>query len=162
MSIQDGTKLYGLQMKYLKNVQQVWTRVFNFYTVQLRTVMAWYEQEIDQARAAPSCQRLKTVAKRHMEQMIRTRNFRARNERIETGVSAKSHGRSHVGVERRIGKCYQWKATGQCSRGDSCSFSHGSDRAQHAQSSSPAPKTQAQIDGRKLPKGIRSRADSPS
>ena len=28
-------------------------------------------------------------------------------------------------------KCCQWKATGQCSRGDSCSLSHGSNRGQH-------------------------------
>ena len=45
----------------------------------------------------------------------------------------------------------QWKATGQCSRGDSC-FSHGSNRGQKAQSSSLAPKTQTQNAGRRPPK----------
>ena len=53
-----------------------------------------------------------------------------------------------VSVERKVGECYQWKANGQCSRRDSCSFSHGYCRGQQAQSSSPAPKTQTQIDGR--------------
>ena len=27
-------------------------------------------------------------------------------------------------MEWRGGECYQWKAVGQCSRGDSCSFGH--------------------------------------
>ena len=27
-------------------------------------------------------------------------------------------------VERTVGECYQWKAHGQCSKGDSCSISH--------------------------------------
>ena len=30
------------------------------------------------------------------------------------------------GIERRQGVCYQWKAKGQCSRGDQCSFRHDS------------------------------------
>ena len=49
-----------------------------------------YEQEIDRDRAMPSYQRLKTRVRRHIHQMIRTRNLRARIERIETGVSVKS------------------------------------------------------------------------
>ena len=27
-------------------------------------------------------------------------------------------------VERNVGECFQWKAHGPCSEGDSCSFSH--------------------------------------
>ena len=41
----------------------------------------------------PSYQRLKIVVRRHVDQMIRTRNFRARNERIETGVRVKRQKR---------------------------------------------------------------------
>ena len=41
------------------------------------------------------------------------------------------------------------------------SFSHGSSRRHKAQSSSPAPKTQPQIDGRP-PKGPGRRRDGPS
>ena len=33
--------------------------------------------------------------------------------------------------ERKVEECYQWKAHGQCSKGDSCSFSH--DRLASAQ-----------------------------
>ena len=39
------------------------------------------------------------------------------------------------------------------SRGDSCSFCHGRNRGQKAQSSSPAPKAQTQIDKRRPSKG---------
>ena len=56
-----------------------------------------------------------------------------------------------------MGDCFQWRATGQCSKGDSCSFSRG----QRAQSSSPAPKVQTQTDGRKPCKGNIPRGKSP-
>ena len=89
------------------------------------------------------------MVRSQIDQMIRTRNFRARNGRIENGVLVKSQMVKAVSVERRKGECYQWKAHGQCARGDSCSFSHGKNRGQQAQSSSLAPKTQTQIDGRR-------------
>ena len=54
-------------------------------------------------------------------EMSGTHKLKARNERIETGVLVKSHKGRKVSVERRMGKCFQWKANGQCS-GDSCSF----------------------------------------
>ena len=41
--------------------------------------------------------------------MIRTRNFKAWNERIETGVVVKS--RRNVSVERKVGDCLQWNRT---------------------------------------------------
>ena len=53
---------------------------------QRKTVLAMYEQEINQDPSKPSYQKLKTMVKRHRHQKIRTRNFQARNERIETGV----------------------------------------------------------------------------
>ena len=62
-------------------------------SVQLQTVLAMYDQEIDRDRAMPSYQRLKTLVRRHIDQMIRTRNFRARNGRIETGILLKRHKR---------------------------------------------------------------------
>ena len=88
----------------------------------------------------PSCQRLKILVRRHIDRMIRTRNFRAWNERIETGVFLKSHKGKNLSVERRSEECYQWKTNGQCSRGDSSSFSHGSDCGRRTRSSSRAPK----------------------
>ena len=61
-------------------------------SAQLQTVLAMYEQEIDQYRSTPSCQNLKTMVRRHIDHTARTRNFRVRNERIETGVVVKSKG----------------------------------------------------------------------
>ena len=100
------------------------------------------------------------MVRQHIDQMIRTRNFKARNERIQTGVLVTSHKGRKVNVERKVGESCQWKATGQYSRGDSCSFIHGSNRGQKAQSSSPAPKAQTQTDGRKPSRGFGLRGES--
>ena len=59
-------------------------------SVQLQTVLAMYNHEIDRNRAMPSYQRLKTMVRRYIDQMIRTRTFRARNEGIKTGVLVSS------------------------------------------------------------------------
>ena len=72
----------------------------------------------------PSYSRLKTSVSRHIDQMVRTRKFKARNERIETGVIIKSQQWRKVSVERKVGERFQWKATGHCLTGDSCSFRH--------------------------------------
>ena len=55
-------------------------------SAQLQTVQGIYEQDIDQYRSTPCCQKLKTMVRRHIDQTVRTRNFRVRNEKIETGV----------------------------------------------------------------------------
>ena len=90
-------------------------------SVQLQTVMALCEQETIRNNEQPSCSRLKTTVTRHIDQMARTRNFKARNERIETGVVTKSQKGTKVSIERQVGERSQWKANGQCLRGDSCS-----------------------------------------
>ena len=67
-----------------------------------------------------------------------------------------------------MGECYQWKVIGQCSKGDSCSFSHdpasGNRREQirEGQSSSPAPKAKAQTDGKIASKSSGRGGESPS
>ena len=67
----------------------------------------------------PNHQNLKTMVKMSTDQKLRLRNFDARNEKIETGTVVTSR-RGLSGVERGQGECYQWKAKGQCSRGDKC------------------------------------------
>ena len=52
-------------------------------SVQLPTVLAVYEQEHIRNIEQPSHSRLKTSARRHIDQTMRTRNFRARNETVE-------------------------------------------------------------------------------
>ena len=59
-------------------------------------------------------------------------------------------------VERKVGDCWQWQATGPCSTGDSCSFNHGvpasgngsEPHRQKERSSSPAPNSKATKDGK--------------
>ena len=48
-------------------------------SAQFQTVLAVYGQEMDQDRAMPSYQRLKTMERRHIDQMTRRRNFKARD-----------------------------------------------------------------------------------
>ena len=43
-----------------------------------------YEQEINQGQPKPNCQKSKTMV------MIRTTNFKVRNDRIDTGVLVKT------------------------------------------------------------------------
>ena len=117
-------------------------------SVQLQTVLAAYDQEIDWGRAMPSSKILKTMVRRHIDQndqdaQLQSPKWKDRNRSIGQG--------KNVSVWRRLAEGHQWKANGQYSRGDSCSFRHGSDRGQPAQSSS--------ADGRKHSKDIGARRE---
>ena len=91
--------------------------------------------EIHQTISMPNYQKLKMMVKRSIDQKLRLRNSDARNKKNETGAVSKSRMGSS-GFGRGQGVCWQWKATGQCSREDSCSFRHdGDERAK------PTPKT---------------------
>ena len=61
------------------------------------------------------------MAKKNIDQILRSRDFDARNWRIETGALVKNL-RSRSGVQTPLGECLQWKAKGQCLKGDRCSF----------------------------------------
>ena len=120
-------------------------------SVQLQTVLAVYDQETARNNGQPNCSRLKTVVKLHIDQMMRTRNFMVRNNVVQRGSVIKSQNGKKAYVERKVGECFQWKAHGQCSKGDSCSFSHdkiacgnsGSGQRPRGRSSSPAPNSEA-------------------
>ena len=55
-------------------------------SAQHQTALAVYDQGMNRDRVLQSYQRLRTLVRRHIDQMIRTRNVEARNERIETVV----------------------------------------------------------------------------
>ena len=93
-------------------------------SVQLQTVLALYDQETARNKGKPNCSQLKTAVKLHTDQMMRTRNFRVRNDVVERGSVTKNQKGKKAYVERKVGEGFQWKAHGQCSKGDSCSFSH--------------------------------------
>ena len=59
-------------------------------SVQLQTVFALYDQETVRNSGQTSYLRLKTCVKLHIHQMMRTRNFRVRNEVVERGSVTKS------------------------------------------------------------------------
>ena len=59
-------------------------------TVQLKTVLTLYEQDIEQNSMPPSYQKLKTMVKKFLDQKMRASNIEARNERTATGPPAKS------------------------------------------------------------------------
>ena len=89
----------------------------------LKTVLELYNMEIHQKKARPDCHRLKTMVKRSVEQNLRTKNFEARNGRFETSAVVKNQGTKQR-LQRSPGDCWQWKADGQCSKGDNSSFRH--------------------------------------
>ena len=107
----------------------------------------------------PSNQRLKTRVRRHRSDDDDAQLQGPEGKDWDRSSSQESHGEDSQRWEE---ECCQWKATGQCSRGDSCSFSHGSKRGQKAQSPSPAPKAKTRFDGRKPSKGVGPRGKSPS
>ena len=76
-------------------------------SVQFQTVLALYERENIRSNEQPSHSRVKTSVTRHVDQMVRTRNFKARNERIGTGVVTRSQKGTKFSVERKVGECSQ-------------------------------------------------------
>ena len=77
--------------------------------------------EIHQKKAGPDYHRLKTLVKRSIEQNLRIKNFEARNGNYVTNAVVKNQVTKQR-EQRTLGDCWQWKANGQCSKGDNCSF----------------------------------------
>ena len=93
----------------------------------LKTVLELYNLEIHQKRSKPDYHRLKTIVKRSIEQDLRTRNFEARNGRIESNMLVKNQREQRHVLEGQR-DCWQWKAIGQCSKGNNCSFRHDANK----------------------------------
>ena len=89
----------------------------------LKTVLELYDLEIHQKKGGPDYHRLKTMVKRNIEQNLRIKNFGARNGNDERNAVVKNQGTKQR-EQRSLGYCWQWKANGQCSKGDNCSFRH--------------------------------------
>ena len=89
----------------------------------LRTVLELYDLEIHEKKLGPDYHRLKAMVKRSIEQEIRNKNFEARSGNFEKNAVVKNQGTKQR-VQRSLGDCWQWKANGQCSKGDNCSFRH--------------------------------------
>ena len=100
--------------------------------------------------------------KRSIDQKLRSRNFDARNERTETGAVV-TNRRGQRGVERGPGECYQWKARGQCPKGDNCSFWHDENKRSKSTPKSALPsEPPTEKDGRSISRRRSLRGLSPS
>ena len=102
----------------------------------LKTVLELYNMEINQKMAGSDCHRLKTMVKRSIEQNLRMKNFEASNGNFETSAVVKNH-RMKQREQRSLRDCWQWKANGQCFKGDNCGFRH--DMNKRAKSTQPNP-----------------------
>ena len=108
----------------------------------LKAVWELCDLETHQKEAGPDYHRLKTMVKRSIEQNLRMKNFEARNGIFETSAVVKDQRVKVKQREQRIlGDCWQWKANGQCSKEDNCSFRH--DMNKRAKSTQPNPSTRS-------------------
>ena len=137
-------------------------------------MLALYDPETVRNGGQTSYSRLKTSVRLFYDQKMRSRNLKARNDMIHGGVVTRSRKENRANVERKVGDCWQWQATGQCSKGDSCGFHHGVRASgngsellkQKERTSSLAPNSKATKDGKEnhltkrmenlLTKGIKS------
>ena len=70
----------------------------------LKTVLELYELEIHQKISKPDYHKLKTMVERNIDQKLKSRNFEARDGRIETGAVVNNR-RGQSSVERGSGEC---------------------------------------------------------
>ena len=77
----------------------------------LKTVLELYDLEIHQKKIGPDYHRLKTMVKRSIEQVIRNKNFGARNGNYERNAVVKNQGTKQRG-QRILGDCWQCEANG--------------------------------------------------
>ena len=102
------------------------------------------------------------MVKRIKDQKLRLRNVDARHEKTETGAVVKSRS-GLSGIDRGKGVCYEWKAKGQCSSGDQCSFRHESnDRAKPTPKAAPPEPQSLKTRGRSVSRKRNARGRSQS
>ena len=106
----------------------------------LKTILELYNVEIHQKKAGLDYHRLETMVKRSIEQDLRNRNFGSRNGNFETRAVVKNQ-RVKQREQRSLGDCWQWKANGQCSKGDNCSFRHDLNKRAKSTQPNPSPRS---------------------
>ena len=109
----------------------------------LQTALELYDLETHQKKAGPDYHRLKTTVKRSIEQGLKMKNFEARNGYHETSAVVKNQWVKQR-EQRSLGDCLQWKAKGQCSKGDNCSFRHDSNKRAKSTQPNPSPGSSTQ------------------
>ena len=127
----------------------------------LKTVLELYNMEIHQKKAGPDYHRLKTMVKRSIEQNLRIKNFEAKNGNYETNAVVKNQVTKQR-EQRTLGDCWQWKANGQCCKGDNCSFRHDMNKRAKSTQPSPSPRSSTRQNDRNASRTRSPRGKSPS
>ena len=123
----------------------------------LKTVLELCNMEFHQKKAEPDYHRLKTMVKRSIEHSLSVKNFDARNGNVEQAPWSRIRGTTKR-EQRSLVDCWQWKADGQCSKGDNCSFQHDKDKRAKSTQPNPSPRSSTQqnvknASGTKSPRG---------
>ena len=127
----------------------------------LKTVLELYDLEIHQKKAGPDYHRLKTMVKKRIEQNLRMKNFEARTGNCETSAVVKNQGTKQR-EQRTLGYCWQWKANGQCSKGDNCSFRHDTNKRAKSTQPKPPPRSSTRQNEKNASRTRSPRGRSPS
>ena len=117
--------------------------------------------EIHQKKFGPDFHRLKTMVNRSIEQNLGMKNFEARNGKFETSAVVKNQ-RMKQREQRSLGDCWRWKANGQCSKGDNCSFRHDTNKRAKVTQPNPSPGSSTQQNERNASRTRSPRVRSPS
>ena len=88
---------------------------------QVQTIMALFNQDILRGGGQRDYHRLRMCVKLHIEQAQRSNNFRIQSVVTEPVAVTGGKGQNSF-TKWKTGECFQWKANGSCSKGDSCSF----------------------------------------
>ena len=116
----------------------------------LKTVQELYNMEIHQKKAGPDYHRLKTMVK-----------ILSRNGNYERNAVVKNQ-RTKQREQRTLGDCWQWKANGQCSEGDNCSFRHDINKRAKLTQPNPSPSSFMQQSVKNASRTRSPRGKSPS
>ena len=127
----------------------------------LKTVLELYNMETHKKKLGPDYHRLKTMVKRSIEQNLRMKSFEARNGNYEKDAVVKNQGTKQRG-QRTLGDCWQWKANGQCSKGDNCSFRHDINKRAKLTQPNPSPNSFMRQNERNVSRTRSPRGRSPS
>ena len=146
ISIQSGTELCCLWPK--SHLMTSWKDLRIRECEKLKTVLELYDLEIHQKKLGPDYHRLKTMVKRIIEQDIRSKNFGTRNGNYEKNAVVKNQGTKQR-VQRILRDCWQWETSGQCVKGDNCSFRHDINKRGKVTPSNPSPNSFMQQNKRK-------------
>ena len=101
------------------------------------------------------------MVRRSIEQNLRMKNFWVQILKYETSAVVKNQWTKQR-EQRSLGDCWQWKANGQCSKGDNCSFRHDINKRARLTQPNPSPSSFMQQGERKASRTRSPRGKSPS